>query len=54
MRISIYSVLENTYQDCGSWKAKNYISQNPLQLEGRVRYRLHQTNAFVAQDLGLN
>ena len=51
LALSIYSVLEYTFLDYGSCKAKNYISQNPLQLEVKVRCKFHQSNA-PAQDFG--
>lgn len=51
LALSIYSVLEYNFLDCGSWKAKKYISQNPLQV--KVRCRFHQSDALV-QHLGWN
>ena len=52
LALSICSESEHAFLDYGSCNAKNYISQNPLQLEFKLSCRFHRSHAPV-QDLGL-
>lgn len=45
--LHLFTIFQCAILDYRSQKAKNYISQNPLQLEFQVRCRVHQSNALV-------